>query len=149
MLLRDSVGEKLSKTAPVDDLMQLLRAEGSPYHQEKFKLKAKNTHANVVTACEEKFTTQMSAQTTALRDKLMPFTQQIQAKTASNLTTCVIVQEAYASQLPNPKDKQEDGVVVASVVGNQLVSHPGLHSVSTVDRTVTFSLHRATPGILT
>ena len=49
MLLRDGVGEKLSKTAPVDDLMQLLRTEGSPYHQEKFRLKAKNTHANVVT----------------------------------------------------------------------------------------------------
>ena len=149
MLLSDGVGEKLSKTAPVDDLMQLLRTEGSPYNQEKFRLKAKNTHANVVTACEERFATQMTAQTTALRDQLMPFTLQIQAKTANNLTTCVIVQGAHASQLPNPKDKQEDGVVVASGVGNQLVSHPGLDSVSTVDRTVIFSLHRATPGILT
>ena len=65
------------------------------------------------------------------------------------MTTDVIVQGAQASQLPNPKDKQEDGVVVASEVGNQLVSHPGLDSVSTVDRTVIFSLHRATPGILT
>ena len=40
VLLRDGVGEKLSKTAPVDDIMQLLRTEGSPYHQEKFRLKA-------------------------------------------------------------------------------------------------------------
>ena len=142
MLLRDGVREKLSKTAPVDDLMH-------PYHQDKFRLKAKNTHANVVTACEERFATQMAVQTTALRDQLMPFTLQIQAKTASNLTTCVIVQGAHASQLPILKDKQEDGVVVASGVGNQLVSHPGLDSISTVDRTVIFSLHRATPGILT
>ena len=149
MLLRDGVGEKLSKRAPVDDLMQLLRTEGSPYHQEKFRLKAKITHANVVTACEERFATQITAQTTALRDQLMPFRLQIQAKTASNLTTCVILQGAHASQLAIPKDKQEDGVVVASGVGNQLVSHPGLDSVSTVDRTVIFSLHRATPGILT
>ena len=66
-----------------------------------------------------------------------------------NLTTCVIVQGAHASQLPIPKDKQEDCVVVASGVGNQLVSHPGLDSVSTVDRTAIFSLHRAMPGILT
>ena len=91
----------------------------------------------------------MTAQTTALRDQLMPFTLQIQATTASNLTKCVIVQGAHVSQLPNPKDKQEEGVVVASGVGNQLVSHPGLDSVSTVDRTVIFSLYRATPGILT
>ena len=95
-------GGKRSKTAPVDDFMQLLRTEGSPY-REKFRLKAKNTHASVVTACEERFATQMTAQTTALRDQLMPFTLQIQAKTASNLTTCVIVQGAHASQLPNPK----------------------------------------------
>ena len=103
----------------------------------------------VVTACEERFATEMTAQTTALRDQLMPFTLQIQAKTASNLTTCVIVQGAHTSQLSISKDKQEDGVVVASGVENQLVSHPGLDSVSTVDRTFIFSLHRATPGILT
>ena len=129
--------------------MQLLRTERSPYHQKKFRLKAKNAHANVVTACEERLATQMTAQTTALQDQLMSFTLQIEAQTASNVTTGVIVQGAQASQLPNPKDKQEDGVVVASGVGNQLVSHPGLDSVSTVDRTVIFSLHTATPGILT
>ena len=56
----------------------------------------------------------------------MPFTLQMQAKTASNLTTCVIVRGAHASQLPIPKDKQEDCVVVASGVGSQLVSHPDL-----------------------
>ena len=46
--------------------MQLLRTEGSPYYQEKFRLNAKNTHANVVTACEERFATEMTAQATAL-----------------------------------------------------------------------------------
>ena len=130
-------------------LRSFWKTEGSPYHQKKFRLKAKITHAIVVTACEEKFATQMTVQTTALRGQLMPFRLQIQTKTASNLTTCVIVQGAHASKFPIPKDKQEDGVVVASGVGNQLVSHPGLDSVSTVDRTVTFSLHTTTPGILT
>ena len=60
----------------------------------------------------------MTAQTTALRDQQMLFTLQIQAKTASNLTTCVIVQGAHAPQLPIPKDKEEEGVVVGSGVGN-------------------------------
>ena len=91
----------------------------------------------------------MTAQMTALQDQLMSFTLQIQAQTASNVTTGVIVQGAQASQLPNPKDKQEDVGVVASGVGNQPVSHPDLDSVSTVDRTVIFALHTATPGILT
>ena len=112
-------------------------------------MKAKNAHANVVTAREERFATQMTAQTTALQDQLMSFTLQIQAQTASSVTTGVIVQRAQVSQLRNPKDKQEDDVAVASGVGNQLVSHPGLDSVSIVDRTVIFSLHTATPGILT
>ena len=52
-------------------------------------------------------------------------------------------------KLPNPMDKQEDGVVVASVGENQLAGHPGLDFVSTVDKTVIFALHVVTPGILT
>ena len=78
-VFRVGVGEKLSKI-PVDDLIQLLRTEGGPYHQKKFRLKAKNAHANVVTACEERFATQKTAQTTALQDQLMSFTLQIEAR---------------------------------------------------------------------
>ena len=85
----------------------------SPYHQKKFRVKAKITHANMVIACGERFATQMTVQTTALRDQLMLFRLQIQTKTANNLTTCVIVQRAHASKLPIPKDKKKDGVVVA------------------------------------
>ena len=50
-------------------------------------------------------------------------------------------------KLPNPKDKQEYGVVVASLVGDQLAGHQGLDSVSAADRAVIFALYAATPGI--
>ena len=64
----------------------------------------------------------MTAQMTALQDQLMSFTLQIQAQTASNVTTGVIVQGAQASQLPNPKDKQEDVGVVAMQWGGESAS---------------------------
>ena len=51
--------------------------------------------------------------------------------------------------LPNPMDKKEDGMVVASMVEGQLAGHPGLDFVTITDRTVIFVLHAATLGILT
>ena len=70
LLFRVGVREKLLKPPAVADLLHLLKTEESRRHQKKFRLKARNARANVVTACEEGFAAQMTAQMTALQDQL-------------------------------------------------------------------------------
>ena len=95
------------KTAPVDDLIQLLRTEGSLYHQKKFRLKANNTHANVVTACEERFATQMTAQTTALRDHLMLSHYKYRPRQQVTWPQVWLYREPMLPSFPSPKTSKK------------------------------------------
>lgn len=106
LLLRVGVMDMISAPPAVADLLHAVRTEECRRHQKKFRLKARTARANVVTACEEGFAAQMTAQMATLQDQFRTLTLQIQSQGASNAVDGVSQPQRLQPQQPQPQRLQ-------------------------------------------